>query len=72
MKLEYSVHYSITITANDRIIVEELCKANKLANACAFLMQTYQISLHDANCIRKLISQGTYVFDCNLDSPTRN
>jgi hypothetical protein len=72
MKLSYTVDYTIQLADNDVIIVQELCKASKFSNACAFLMTTYKISLHDANCIRKALTQGRREFDCDLTIKSNN
>ena len=68
MKIEFTVTYTIDLTSEDIRCIQLLCQNNAPARACKYIMNTYNTSLFNANCIRKAITQGTTDFDICLNA----
>jgi hypothetical protein len=67
--LEFVVSFKITIMQEDIDKVKSLVDAGFPSTACRVLMDKYNVHLVHANCIRKVIMQGTYDFVLDLDKP---
>lgn len=66
-KIEFTVIYEINLTDEDLAAVIKLIDEYKMGTACKLLMDNYQITLSQANCVRKTIMQGTQDFNINLN-----
>ena len=67
MKIEYTVHYTVEIDKDIATAVEKMDKTGTMQSTiCKYIMDRTGYSLHTANCIRKVILQGTADFKMDI------